>query len=135
MDVLAAVDKRKQRAEEQAQLLTMFPCASELTVYICHVFERDEDDVAIDSLPSVQAMAERLEAADIEYEFRSRMGEPAEKIVESAAGRDVDAICLSGRKRSPAGKVLFGSVAQSVVLGTDRAVLMAGDREQMTTVS
>nr|WP_276414161.1 universal stress protein [Halomicroarcula sp. XH51] len=33
-------------------------------------------------------------------------------------------IVLAGRKRSPAGKALFGSVTQDVILGTDRSVLV-----------
>ena len=36
---------------------------------------------------------------------------------------DVDMIYLSGRKRTPTRKVIFDSVIQSIVLGTDNPVI------------
>jgi nucleotide-binding universal stress UspA family protein len=33
-------------------------------------------------------------------------------------------ICVAGRKRTPTGKVLFGSVTQAVILDTERPVLV-----------
>jgi len=47
-------------------------------------------------------------------------------IVEAAQEHDVDVIFLAGRKRSPAGKVLFGSVTQGVALSTERPVQICG---------
>jgi nucleotide-binding universal stress UspA family protein len=129
MDVLAAVDKSKQRANEQANLLTMFPGAADITVHICHVFEENTEGTSISRMSSVRQMENQLQEAGIEYEYRSRTGDPVEKIFEVADEYDVDALCLSGRKRSAAGKVLFGSVTQSVVLRTDRPVMIAGERE------
>ena len=40
----------------------------------------------------------------------------------AAADVDADAICVSGRKRRPTGKAVFGSVTQDVILGTERPV-------------
>lgn len=52
-----------------------------------------------------------------------RVGSPAEQIVEYADDRDASYVVLGGRKRSPAGKVIFGSVIQSVLLEADRPVV------------
>nr|WP_276298484.1 universal stress protein [Halomicroarcula sp. ZS-22-S1] len=45
-------------------------------------------------------------------------------MLEVADARDANLVVLGGRKRSPAGKALFGSVTQDVILGTDRSVLV-----------
>jgi nucleotide-binding universal stress UspA family protein len=52
---------------------------------------------------------------------------PPETIIETGEELEVDVIVTAGRKRSPAGKALFGSVSQSVILGTDRPVIDCGE--------
>lgn len=50
-------------------------------------------------------------------------GEPAKELIEY--GREVDAeyLVVSGRKRSPIGQAVFGSVTQSLLLEADRPVV------------
>ena len=55
-------------------------------------------------------------------------GEPAEAILEHAASLDTRYIVLGGRDRTPVGKAVFGSIAQSVILEAETPVVMAGDR-------
>jgi len=45
-------------------------------------------------------------------------GDPKDLIVSIADERQVDHILVTGHRRSPAGKVLFGSVAQAVVINS-----------------
>ena len=52
-------------------------------------------------------------------------GEPAPSIVDYAEEVDARFIVLGGRDRSPAGKAVFGSTTQSVLLETDRPTVVA----------
>lgn len=54
---------------------------------------------------------------------KGRVGDPATEISGEADRLDVRYIVVGGRKRSPVGKALFGSVAQSVILNSDRPVV------------
>lgn len=54
-----------------------------------------------------------------------RVGEPSEQILDAAGELDARYVVIGGRKRSPVGKALFGSTAQSVLLNADRPVVMA----------
>ncbi|KAA9396613.1 universal stress protein [Haloarcula sp. CBA1130] len=73
---------------------------------------------------SVNAAADHLESAGVSVSKRREHGDPAEEIVAVAEEIDAESIVLSGRKRSPAGKMLFGSVTQSVMLSADCPVMV-----------
>ena len=76
---------------------------------------------------SVDDVADRLTEAGVATSRRREHGEPAETIIEVAAELDVDNITMSGRRRSPTGKMLFGSTTQSVLLAADRPVTVILD--------
>lgn len=71
---------------------------------------------------AVDAATEMLAAGGVEHAVYERAGEPAEEIIAAAEALDSDHVVLGVRKRSPVGKVLFGSVTQAVILDTDRPV-------------
>lgn len=65
---------------------------------------------------------------DVEYTSVSRLideDEEAETIIEIADEYECDHIFLSGRKRSPTGKALFGDRTQAVLLNADSYVTVA----------
>lgn len=52
-----------------------------------------------------------------------RVGDPAEEILEEARRIDARYVVIGGRKRSPVGKAVFGSITQSVLLDADQPVM------------
>lgn len=132
--VLMAVDSNEEMAIRSAEAVESLPCsATDVDVVILNVFKEFEvrDDSIVDSdeyydpsdyPESVSKAAEILEDAGVTITTRREHGEPAESIIAVADEIDADCIALGGRKRSPTGKVLFGSVTQSVMLSADRPV-------------
>jgi len=48
-----------------------------------------------------------------------KVGDPVEEILKRAANSGARFVVIGGRKRSPTGKAIFGSVTQSVLLESD----------------
>lgn len=104
------------------------------TVVIGHVFTKEEYNEALDNLDfditaeevsgddvarrhaTVRELVSKFEDEDISYEIRGPVGDHGEKLVELAGEVDADRLVVGGRKRSPAGKAVFGSLAQEVML-------------------
>jgi nucleotide-binding universal stress UspA family protein len=107
---------------------------SEIEVTILNVHNQSETSIAgtkIDSddyfeedeFPAVvNRTIQSLEDAGITTQKRREHGEPAETILTVSDELDVDSIIMSGRKRSPSGKAIFGSVTQTVLLSAKRPV-------------
>ncbi|WP_435185606.1 universal stress protein [Halobellus sp. EA9] len=64
-----------------------------------------------------------------ETSYEGRVGNPIEEILDVASRKDPRYIVLGGRKRSPAGKAIFGSVTQSVLLEAERPVVTVLNEE------
>ncbi|NHN48061.1 universal stress protein [Halostella sp. JP-L12] len=56
-----------------------------------------------------------------------RVGDPADKIVQYGREQNTRYIVMGAKKRSPVGKTIFGSVAQSVLLNADQPVIVVSE--------
>ncbi|WP_121741077.1 universal stress protein [Natronorubrum halophilum] len=150
--VLLPVDENESRARAQVETVLELPATpGDLAVDVVHVHdEATTPDVEwaagsgfsetyaeemaksvrkADRLPaSVEAAVDRLESSDLEYAVHERTGGPAETILAVADELDSDVIVLGVSKRSPVGKVLFGSVVQAVILDSDRPVTVVPEQ-------
>jgi len=129
--VLMPVDSNEQRARAQADYVVDLPDAADsVEVILLYVFTEDDKTPSpqrdVTRIASIRRARERLREHDVEVQIREDSVEAVESILRQAREHDVDAIVLGGRKRSPAGKALFGSVTQSVILGTNLPVVVTG---------
>lgn len=127
--VLLPLDASETRATAQVEAVTSLPGASEsVEVTLLHVFGDREaaETTSVGQLPAGSRAQDSLRADRIAVDTMSRHGNPAEQILEAADEVDADVIVLGGRKRSPLGSFLFGSVSQAVTLDATRPVLITG---------
>lgn len=95
-------------------------------VYAVHSLEGHEEDTreVKQGEDTVQVLVDLLEdQTTVEGHHLIRGKQPAEDLLEFAEERDADEIIVGIHKRSPTGKVIFGSVAQAVLLDSKRPVV------------
>ncbi|WP_435346137.1 universal stress protein [Haloarchaeobius sp. HRN-SO-5] len=65
---------------------------------------------------------EALDGVDVEYETLGVVGREERMILDVADEHDCDHVFISGRRRSPSGKALFGDLTQRILLNFDGMV-------------
>lgn len=131
--VLLPASAHPQWAESVADVIADTEASDDLTAVVTHIFDEDEVDSTNENLDidgradvdelarrksGVDAAVKRLAAADIDTEIRGveHQDDPAAAIVDVIDQEDADRVYMYSRKRSPAGKAIFGSTLQQVVL-------------------
>lgn len=130
-EIVAGIDKSTDRGRAIAGAITGIPVdVDAVHVTLLHDFADNPEGASVDQVQSVRRARDILEEAGFEVDLAESSGDPANEILDLADEVDADMIVLAGRKRTPTGKVLFGSVTQNVILGTDRSVLVcSGDSD------
>lgn len=125
--VVIGVDDNEERAMACARAVADLPGeTSEKRVTVIHSFTDNPSGASAPQLASVRDVTDFLEEQGIDVEVTESSGDPADQLLEAAQEGDADLIVVAGRKRSPTGKALFGSVTQSVILNAERPVMVAG---------
>lgn len=135
-----------ERSALQQETLIDIAAPTGAAVTLAHVFDEDEFQRALRGLdydpedrPNPNEVVaryerhrdldDRLQAADIRVEHRGvRRGDQPRglAIVELAGEIEADLIFVGGQQRSPAGKAVFGSTAQDVLLNAHCPVVYVG---------
>jgi nucleotide-binding universal stress UspA family protein len=124
--ILVCVDTDAERAKKQVESITSLPLETkEVEIITYHVFRAGDDDTEAENLRSVAKVVEALEDAGLSSTVTQSNGDATRNILDKAKEVDADVISLAGRKRSPTGKALFGSVTQDVILKADCPVLLS----------
>lgn len=134
-DVLLGIDQSVERANIQAKTVLDLFNVNNIHVYLLHDFVDNPEGASVTQVNSIRRAQEIFEEADVPVNLREGSGDPAESIIKCADTIDADVICVAGRKRSPAGKMLFGSIAQTVILSTERPVLFCSTSGETKEIS
>jgi len=147
MVILAAVGEKQNKIIE-----TAFDLASKYNdeLQVLHVIPEEEAEEHFESIRTIEEFSdisidvERERAGELAMSFIDRthgdeqmetitpvgrIGDPAVSIEQHAEAIEPRFIVIGGRKRSPVGKAVFGSVSQSVILNTRRPVVVVNTDE------
>jgi nucleotide-binding universal stress UspA family protein len=133
--ILIPVDNDADRARDQAAFVSDLPAAADnVSVVVTHTLTAEEADAPddqqrVEQVETVKLVRDYLTERGISVELAEARHPPADGILEIAADFDVDHVAMGSRKRSPTGKVVFGSVAQQVLLEADVPVTVVARDE------
>lgn len=127
-EILLPVTTDRSRTARQVGAVENLPLRrDEVKVTPLYVFEELEADLGgvvstkeySDVPETVSQATDRLIELGFETDPIIAEGNSKDLIISIANERDADHVLVSGRRRSPTGKVLFGSVAQAVVINSE----------------
>ena len=119
--IVAGIDRDEERARTCARAVADLPGPpSERSVWLLHSFENNPEGASATQVGAVRDAREILEEAGVEVSVHESSGDPADALLALADEADADLVAVAGRRdRTPAGKALFGSTTQAVLLGAE----------------
>ena len=142
MVIVAAVDNSDRDADVVREGVSLSSAFGD-TLHVVHVMTRSEfvdagrsgvernDPIDMDQVRKYAAdiagdvVAAAVSDDDVSIETVGVMGDPVSRIVDYADDHEARFVVIGGRKRSPTGKALFGSIAQSILLNATCPVVSA----------
>jgi nucleotide-binding universal stress UspA family protein len=126
--VALAVQPEEEHLGDKVDAVAGLPDAADtVRVTVVHVHDGERP---VESVPAVTDARERLETAGVRTAVHGGVDQdPTRGLLNAVADLDVDAICIGGRRRSPAGKLQLKPGAQEVLLRAEVPVVVAGDLE------
>ena len=136
MVVVAAVDRSKEATRVVVEAATLAEAFDD-SLHVVHVISRSEftelgraqteqgGTADLDNIRETAAefASKAAEDIDVSYETVGLIGKAAEEINKYADKNGARYVVIGGRARSPAGKALFGSVSQDILLNSTQPVL------------
>lgn len=86
-------------------------------------FTQEEGSAATFARERLKASIDNIDQARVDTQ--GRVGDPASEILSAADSLDPRFLVIGGKKRSPVGKAIFGSVTQEVLLNATCPVVTA----------
>ncbi|PSP85140.1 universal stress protein [Halobacteriales archaeon QS_6_64_34] len=132
--ILIPVDTDPDRARGQAAFVEDLPTGAEtIEVIVTHALPPEDvkdpgDPANLEAIETVTLAREYLTERDYDVTPATGRLPPADGILDLAEDHNVDHIVMGSRKRSPTGKVIFGSVSQQVLLESPVPVTIVGTR-------
>lgn len=131
--ILIAVGGEEMNAKPIAEHVAEIADGVGATVTLFRAFSEQEfsgwlDEMGYDSADPVELaqrhrvvtdIADVLRASQVELNVDAAVGPTAESVVDYVDQHDVDHVFIGGRRRSPTGKALLGSVSQQILLQLD----------------
>lgn len=136
-EILLPLGSSERNAEASVEMIDNLPRhTDEILVRILNVHRevdviddsvyRSSDDFDETKFPESVLLAERLlESAGVRVEKQRKHGDPVEEVLSVADDMEANLIVITAAKQTPTGKVLFGSIAQAVLLASDQPVLIS----------
>ncbi|GCF16024.1 hypothetical protein Harman_39590 [Haloarcula mannanilytica] len=140
MDTIVVVLDSADPDEQLLNAARTYATGTETEVLLCRIVDQDhyQDEVRnkaeagkrVDSIDEIESEAE-AEAAEIGAEYLGNeipytplgiLGRIPDDILDIAEEWNSDHVFITGKKRSPAGKMLFGDQAQKLILDFDGPV-------------
>jgi len=133
MVIVSAVDgPGDRRVAEEGVLLAK---AFDEDLHVLHVASREDIENPEGGGETVLERAEHRAAdvgGDVAEDFVAvgRIGRPAQEIDDYVSSTETRYLVVGGRKRTPIGKALFGSITQSVLLSVDCPVVAVREQDE-----